>query len=253
MAKTVKVGRLRINERLHQLVRDEIAPGTGVDPSAFWTSFGEIVKELAPKNRQLLGKRDALQKKIDAWHLARKGKPMDKKEYREFLTQIGYLEPEGEDFRVTTANVDPEIAEVSGPQLVVPLDNARYALNAANARWGSLYDALYGTNVIPEEKGTEKGNTYNPSRGAKVIAQTEAFLDEVVSLEQGKFSDVIQFSLKDIGGAKQLVATLKDARKVGLADPGKFVGFIGKDQDLSSVLRFRLIEPRPLARPTPRA
>ncbi|MFQ5916650.1 MAG: malate synthase G [Candidatus Binatia bacterium] len=236
MANIVKVGGLKINEKLYHLVRDEIAPKTGVDPSLFWTSLGEIVKDLASKNRNLLEKRDALQKKIDAWHLARKGKPMDKKEYREFLTKIGYLEPEGEDFQVTTANVDPEIAEVSGPQLVVPLDNARYALNAANARWGSLYDALYGTNVIPEEKGTEKGNTYNPARGAKVIAQTEAFLDEVVSLERGKFSDVVQFSLKDVDGAKQLGATLKDGRKVGLADPGKFVGFIGKDQDLLSVL-----------------
>ncbi|MFQ5539789.1 MAG: malate synthase G [Candidatus Binatia bacterium] len=236
MAKIVKVDGLKIDERLYHLVRDEIAPKTGVDPSLFWTSLEEIVKELAPKNRHLLEKRDALQKKIDAWHLARKGKPMDKKEYREFLTKIGYLEPEGEDFQVTTANVDPEIAEISGPQLVVPLDNARYALNAANARWGSLYDALYGTNVIPEEKGTEKGNTYNPARGAKVIAQTEAFLDEVVSLERGKFSAVIQFSLKDVDGGKQLVATLKDGRKVGLADPGKFVGFIGKDQDLTSVL-----------------
>ncbi len=236
MAKTVKVGGLNIDERLYQLVRDEIAPGTGVDPNTFWTSFEEIVKDLAPKNRHLLEKRDALQKKIDAWHLARKGKPIDGKEYREFLTTIGYLEPEGEGFQVTTANVDPEIAEVSGPQLVAPLDNPRYALNAANARWGSLYDALYGTNVIPEEKGAERGEIYNPARGTRVVAQTEAFLDEVVGLEQGKFSDVTHYSLKHVGTTKQLIATLNDGRQVGLADRSKFVGFVGKDQNISSVL-----------------
>ncbi len=236
MAKTVKVVGLNIDERLYHLLRDEIAPGTGVDPNTFWTSFEEIVKDLALKNRHLLEKRDALQKKIDAWHLARKGKPIDGKEYREFLTTIGYLEPEGEGFQVTTTNVDPEIAEISGPQLVAPLDNARYALNAANARWGSLYDALYGTNVIPEEKGAERGETYNPARGTRVVAQTEAFLDEVVGLEQGKFSDVTHYALKHVGTTKQLIATLNDGRLVGLADRSKFVGFVGKDQNISSVL-----------------
>ncbi|MFQ5904701.1 MAG: malate synthase G, partial [Candidatus Binatia bacterium] len=236
MANTVKVGGLKVNETLYRLVRDEITPGTGVDPSVFWTSLGEIVRDLAPKNRALLEKRDELQKKIDSWHLARKGKPVDRDEYRKFLTEIGYLDPEGEDFKVTTANVDPEIAEVSGPQLVVPLDNARYALNAANARWGSLYDALYGTDVISEEGGAEKGETYNPERGARVIAQTEAFLDEVAGLERGKYADVTQFSLKDAGGRKQLVSALKDGSEVGLADPNKFAGFNEKGSELSSML-----------------
>ena len=235
MVKIIEGGGLKVDERLVHLVQDEIAPGTGVDPSAFWTSLGRIVKDLAPKNRELLEKRDTLQKKIDSWHLARKGKPIDKKEYRKFLIEIGYLVPEGEKFSVITANVDAELAQVSGPQLVAPLDNARFALNAANARWGSLYDALYGTNVIPEEKGVERGETYNPARGTRVVAQTEAFLDEVVGLEQGKFSDVTQYSLKDVGTTKQLIATLNDGRLVGLADRSKFVGFNEKNNELSSV------------------
>lgn len=235
MVKIIEGGGLKVDERLVHLVQDEIAPGTGVDPSAFWTSLGRIVKDLAPKNRELLEKRDTLQKKIDSWHLARKGKPIDKKEYRKFLIEIGYLVPEGEKFSVITANVDAELAQVSGPQLVAPLDNARFALNAANARWGSLYDALYGTNVIPEEKGAERGETYNPARGIRVVAQTEAFLDEVVGLEQGKFSDVTQYSLKDVGTTKQLIATLNDGRLVGLADRSKFVGFNEKNNELSSV------------------
>ena len=236
MDKIIEVGGLKVDERLVRLVRDEIAPGTGVEPSAFWTSLGRIVKDLAPKNRELLEKRDTLQKKIDSWHLARKGRTIDKEEYRKFLTEIGYLVPEGEKFSVSTTNVDAELAQVSGPQLVAPLDNARFALNAANARWGSLYDTLYGTNVIPEEKGAERGETYNATRGIRVVAQTEAFLDEVVGLEQGKFSDVTQYSLKDVGKTKQLIATLNDGRLVGLADRSKFVGFNEKNNELSSVL-----------------
>ena len=235
MANPVEVDGLKVNEALYHLIRNEIAPGTGVEASAFWASLSRIVKDLAPKNQELLEKRDALQKKIDAWCLAGKGRPINKEAYKAFLTEIGYLVPEGGDFQVSTANVDTEIARVSGPQLVVPLDNARYALNAANARWGSLYDALYGTNVIPEESGAEKGETYNPRRGAQVVAQTEAFLDEVVGLEQGKFSEVTEFSLKDVAGKKQLMATLKDRSTVGLADPDKFVGFNEKEKQLSSV------------------
>jgi malate synthase len=178
MANFVTIGGLNVDEELHRLVRDQIAPGTGVDPDAFWTSLGQIVEDLAAKNRQLLDKRKELQQKIDGWCRAKRGRPFDVEEYRAFLIEIGYLFPEGENFHVSTTNVDREIAEVSGPQLVVPLDNARYALNAANARWGSLYDALYGTDVIPEADGAEKGEAYNPRRGAKVIARTQAFLDE---------------------------------------------------------------------------
>ena len=184
----------------------------------------------------MLEKRDELQNQIDRYHLARKGEPFKQEEYTAFLKQIGYLIEEGGDFQVTTANVDPEITLIPGPQLVVPLDNARYALNAANARWGSLYDALYGTDVIPEADRAEKGETYNPIRGAKVIAYTEEFLDKVIGLERGSFSDVTQFRLQVAGGKKQLAATLKDGGMVGLADAGKFTGYQEKNGELTSIL-----------------
>jgi malate synthase len=198
--------------------------------------LGQIVKDLGAKNRRLLAKRKELQKQIDEWCRTRRGQPFDVEEYRAFLIAIGYLVPEGENFQVTTTNVDREIAEVSGPQLVVPLDNARYALNAANARWGSLYDALYGTDVIPESDGAEKGEAYNTRRGAKVIARTQAFLDQAVGLERGKFSDVIEFSIKELKGETQLIAKLKDGSETGLADRRKFAGFVKKGSDLTSVL-----------------
>ena len=236
MANSVTIGGLKVNEELYGLVRDEIAPGTGVDPESFWISLGQIVTDLGPKNRRLLARRKELQNQIDDWCRARRGKPFDVEEYRAFLIDIGYLVPEGENFHVTTTKVDREIAEVSGPQLVVPLDNARYALNAANARWGSLYDALYGTDVIPEADGAEKGEVYNPRRGAKVIARTQDFLDQAVGLERGKFSDVAEFSIKDSNGTAELVAKLKDGSETGLADRGKFAGFIKKGSDLASIL-----------------
>ena len=236
MANRIEVGQLKIDERLYHLVQEEIAPGTGVGAEAFWTSLGEIVADLAPRNRALLDKRDALQQRIDEWYLSTKGEPVEPNEYEEFLAEIGYLLPEGGNFQATTANVDPEIAEVSGPQLVVPVDNARYALNAANARWGSLYDALYGTYLLSEEGREEKDAEYNPMRGAAVIAQVEAFLDETIGLERGQFSEITQFSLKDVGGTHQLVARFNDDSEVGLADPGKFAGFNEKDGELSGVL-----------------
>jgi malate synthase len=233
MANSIEIGGLNVNEELYRLVRDEIAPGTGVEPDAFWNALGTIVRDLGPKNRALLEKRDALQKQIDAWCLSRRGRPIDVDEYKAFLAEIGYLVPEGEDFQVSTANVDREIAELSGPQLVVPLDNARYALNAANARWGSLYDALYGTDVIPETDGAEKGEFYNPVRGAKVIARTEAFLDEAVGLERGQFSNVTQFSVKKDFATTKLVAKLRDGSETGLRDPEKFAGYRGRGDELS--------------------
>ena len=236
MAKPVEIGALRINPELYALVQDEIAPGTGIAPEAFWADLGKIVHDLGPTNRALLDERDRLQRQIDSWCLSRRGQPFNVAEYQGFLETIGYLVREDDHFQVVTENVDREIAGVSGPQLVVPLDNARYALNAANARWGSLYDALYGTDVIPEDDRAEKGRSYNPVRGAKVIAKTEAFLDDAVGLEAGKFSDVVRFSLRDAKGRVQLVATLKDGRDVGLADTGKFVGYALKDGELSSIL-----------------
>ena len=232
MADVVEVGGLKVDQCLYQLVQDEIAPGTGVNGDIFWSEFDKIVRDLGEKNRALLEKRDALQKQIDAWHLARKGQPIEMAKYKEFLSEIGYLLPEGEDFRVTTTNVDPEIATIAGPQLVVPVDNARYALNAANARWGSLYDALYGTDVISEENDAGRKSTYNPVRGALVIAEASAFLDETIALEDGTYSEVTQFELK----GQQLVARHDKDRKVGLADPSKFVGFTKAGDELSSIL-----------------
>ena len=236
MENRIGIGNLKIDRDLYVLVRDEIAPGTGIDADSFWDAFDKIVEEFAPENRLLLEKRDTLQQQIDAWHLERKNEPIDHEAYSSFLTDIGYLVPEGDNFIVTTEDVDLEIALIAGPQLVVPVDNARYALNATNARWGSLYDALYGTDVIDETDGATRGDTYNPIRGAKVIAYTEQFLDEVVSLESGSYSDITQFLLKTIDGKLQLRAILRGGNEVGLEDPSKFVGFTQDGDDLSSIL-----------------
>ncbi len=236
MGNRIGIGNLRIDEDLYVLVRDEIAPGTGIEADAFWKAFGDIVAAFAPENRALLDKRDALQRQIDAWHLVRRGEPIDPEAYKVFLTDIGYLLPEGRDFTVITEDVDTEISLISGPQLVVPTDNARYALNAANARWGSLYDALYGTDVIDESGGATRSSSYNPVRGQKVIAYTENFLDEMTGLEAGSFSDVTQFSLKSVGDEQRLCATLNDGSQVGLADPSKFVGFTADGGELTAIL-----------------
>ena len=232
----VEIGGLRVEEILYNLVRDEIAPGTEVDPDTFWTSLGEIVRDLGATNRELLKRRDVLQEKMDAWYRARKGRPADPEEYRAFLTEIGYLVPEGDHFELTTAHVDPEIASVAGPQLVVPVDNARYALNAANARWGSLYDALYGTDVIPEGPGAGKGESYNPARGERVIASAEAFLDKAAGLASGRFSEATGFDLEDVDDVKRLVVTLGGGRQTGLANPGQFRGYRLDDGELAGVL-----------------
>jgi len=236
MANAVLVGGLKVDETLYHLVRDEIAPGTGVNADRFWQALGAIVRDLGPKNSALLEKRNLLQKRIDRWNSARQGRPFNREAYKSFLKEIGYLVPEGKNFQAATANVDREITEIAGAQLVVPLDNARYALNAANARWGSLYDALYGTNVIPEEDGAEKGESYNPRRGAKVIAYTEEFLDKVIGLKRGSFSAVTRFCLRRAGRKKQLAATLKDGGSVGLADGRKFLGYREKEGELTGVL-----------------
>ena len=236
MGNRIEIGNLKIDEDLYALIRDEIAPGTGVEADAFWKALGDIVAAFAPENKALLEKRDTLQQQIDEWHLARKGETIDGEAYKAFLTDIGYLLPEGRDFTVITEDVDIEISLISGPQLVVPTDNARYALNAANARWGSLYDALYGTDVIDESDGATIGTTYNPIRGKKVVAYTEKFLDEMTELETGSFSDVTGFSLITVRGEQQLRATLGDEGEVGLADPTKFVGFTQSDGELSAIL-----------------
>ena len=229
----IAVGELNVDAALYALVKDEIAPDTGVDAEAFWRGLEEIVRDLGAKNRRLLEKRDVLQAKIDAWHKGRES--IDGEAYRAFLQEIGYLLPEGDHFQVLTNGVDPEVATVAGPQLVVPVDNARYCLNAANARWGSLYDALYGTDVIPEDDGADKGTAYNPVRGEKVIARANQFLDETVPLSSGSYAAVTAFVLHEKDGQKVLVAEV-DGRGTGLSDPHQFVGYAERDGVLSSVL-----------------
>ena len=236
MGNRIAIGNLRIDEDLYALVRDEIAPGTGIEADAFWKAFDDIVAAFGAENRSLLEKRDSLQQQIDAWHLARKDEQLDGEAYAAFLTDIGYLLPEGRDFTVITEDVDVEIAFMAGPQLVVPVDNARYALNAANARWGSLYDALYGTDVIDESDGATRSTTYNPIRGKKVIEYTERFLDEMVALETGSYADVKLFTLNAEHNEQQLLAIRKDGSATGLANPTKFVGFTQSDDELTAIL-----------------
>ena len=235
MTDRIQRGGLQVAAILDNLVADQILPGTGVDTDAFWQSFEAIVNDLAPKNRALLAKREDIQAKIDAWHLARQGRQIDAGEYRSFLREIGYLVPEGDDFSITTTNVDDEIATMAGPQLVVPVMNARYALNAANARWGSLYDALYGTDIISEADGAEQGSSYNPKRGAQVIVQAAKFLDENVPLASGSHGEVSAYELDDANGEKSLAAVLSSGARTGLADPGQFAGYLG-DDGLTNVL-----------------
>lgn len=235
MSDRIEVGGLKVDAELYALVKDEIAPGTGVDGDAVWEGLGKIVADLAPKNRNLLDQRDAIQAKIDAWHAEHKGQQLDAGAYKSFLQEIGYLQPEGDHFQVLTTNVDPEVAQIAGPQLVVPVDNARYCLNAANARWGSLYDAYYGTDVIAETDGAEKTGGYNPVRGERVVAQAQAFLDETVPLTTGSYATVTGFSLDDAGGQKMLVATVEGER-AGLKSSDQFVGYVEAEGDLSIVL-----------------
>nr|VFK58651.1 MAG: malate synthase [Candidatus Kentron sp. TUN] len=223
---------LQIAKPLFDLVEEEIIPGTGIESDAFWQSLREILRDSTPENKALLDRRDALQAKIDAWHLANKGKSPNRAAYKGFLRDIGYLVPEGPDFQVTTENVDPEIAVIAGPQLVVPVNNARYALNAANARWGSLYDALYGTDVLPRESEAESGTGYDPEHGTKVIEYANDFLDEVAPLAWGTYRDVIGFSRQD-----QLTMTLTGGTtETGLLDPDKFVGYHEENGRLTSIL-----------------
>ncbi|QND40312.1 malate synthase G [Rhizobium leguminosarum bv. viciae] len=213
---------LAIETVLHDFLVKEVLPGLAVDADKFFADFSAVVHDLAPKNRALLAKRDDLQIKIDDWY-RRHGTPADMDEYQSFLREIGYLLPEGSDFRVSTENVDPEIASIAGPQLVVPVMNARYALNAANARWGSLYDALYGTDAIPESDGAEKGKGYNPKRGEKVIAWVRDFLDASAPLQDCRWKDVGSFAVKD--GA--LVVRSIDGEQAKLTDGGHFAGYRG--------------------------
>jgi malate synthase len=232
MNERIEIFGLRVARELIELVRDELTPGTGIEPEHVWMAFGAIVRDLTPRNRQLLARRAELEARLDGWHRTHPGPLTDVAAYRTFLADIGYLVPEGEDFSVTTANVDREIARIAGPQLVVPVSNPRYALNAANARWGSLYNALYGTDAIPEDEGAERGGGYNPVRGARVVAYANAFLDQAVPLAAGSHADVTTYRLS----GRQLIANLADGRDTGLAEPAAFAGYHEQDGKLTAVL-----------------
>ncbi len=226
MTNRIEIAGLHVAGELFTFVADEALPGTGIGEIEFWKRFAVLINDLAPKNRALLAKRDDLQAKLDDWY-RKHGALTDMAQYRAFLTEIGYLVPEGPDFSVATANVDPEIATLAGPQLVVPVMNARYALNAANARWGSLYDALYGTDAIAEQDGAEKGEAYNPVRGARVIAWARNFLDQAVPLAKGKWADVSRVFVDGASLATDLG---------GLRDSSQFKGWRGAAETPSAVL-----------------
>ena len=231
MVERVRVGQSQIAVALHAFVENEVLPGLNLSSDAFWQDFDALLHDLAPANRDLLARRGALQAEINAWHRARRGQPVDPDDYRGFLTDIGYLVPEGPDFSIETSHVDDEIARIAGPQLVVPVTNARYALNAANARWGSLYDALYGTNAIPDEEGATRAGGYDPARGEKVIAWTRSFLDAAVPLADGSHGDVLAYRVED----GTLVADTPGGA-TRLAGPGVLAGYRGDPAAPEAVL-----------------
>ncbi|SFT62429.1 malate synthase G [Pseudomonas marincola] len=224
MTEHVQVGGLKVAKVLFDFVNNEAIPGTGIAADKFWAGAEAVINDLAPKNRALLAKRDAIQAQIDGWHQARAGQAHDAVAYKAFLQEIGYLLPEPAEFAATTQNVDEEVARLAGPQLVVPVMNARFALNASNARWGSLYDALYGTDAISEENGAEKGKGYNKVRGDKVIAFARAFLDQAAPLAAGSHVDSTGYRIE--GG--KLIVSLKGGSNTGLQDDAQLIGFQGE-------------------------
>ena len=224
--------RLQVATSLYQFIEKEVLPGTGVDAASFWKGFDALVHDLTPINKALLAERDRLQAEMDAWHRNHPGPIQDMNAYRAFLTSIGYLAPVPSNARATTTNVDAELALQAGPQLVVPVLNARYALNAANARWGSLYDALYGTDAISEADGATRAGGYNPIRGSKVIAFGRQFLDQSAKLAKGSHADAQRYAVQD----GKLLVTLKDGSTTGLSESSKFVGYQGDASAPSAVL-----------------
>ena len=232
MTDFVNCQRLKVAANLQRFVDEDVLPGTGLDRDAFWTGFDALVHELAPLNRALLAERDRLQTELDTWHRAHPGPVSNMPAYRAFLQSIGYLQPQPANVQASTANVDIEISSQAGPQLVVPAVNARYALNAANARWGSLYDALYGTDAIAETEGAEKGAGYNPVRGAKVVAFARAFLDEAAPLANGSHVDAKSYRVD----GDQLLITLTDSSQTRLKQPEKYVGYQGQALQPTAIL-----------------
>ncbi|WP_153730818.1 malate synthase G [Sporosarcina obsidiansis] len=226
-----KVGKLQVAKELYNFVNEEVLTGLDIQKDQFWTDFDSLIHELAPENKALLEKRDELQKAINKWHQKNNGNT-DPNSYKEFLKEIGYLEPQVDDFQVTTSNVDDEIAIQAGSQLVVPVDNARYALNAANARWGSLYDALYGTDVISDEDGAEAGVSYNPIRGQKVIDFAKNLLDQAAPLAEGSHAEAIGYAVVN----EELEVTLQNGNKTGLKDATQLAGYNGAEDEPSAVL-----------------
>src|SRR5690554_6884635 len=232
MTDRVQLGGIQVAKNLYDFVTNEAIPGTGLDADKFWAEFDKIVNDLAPRNRELLAKRGAIQEKLNSWNSEHKGQKLDMAAYKSFLKEIGYLVEEPADFRISTANVDPEVATMAGPQLVVPIMNARFALNAANARWGSLYDALYGTDAISEENGAEKGRGYNPVRGAKVIEFARNLLDSSAPLVAGSHKDAALYQIAD----GKLVVKLQNGEVTGLKDESGFVGYTGAADAPTGVL-----------------
>ena len=230
-SKSISVEKSKINEELYNFVNNEIIPGTGLDPNKFWKGFIDSANLLAIKNKALLAKRDSTQKKIDSWHSANKDN-FSLESYKNFLQEIDYIVEEQEDFKIETENADDEISKIAGPQLVVPVDNARYALNAANARWGSLYDAFYGTDVVADDNGCEKTKSYNPKRGAKVIEKGRVFLNQILALEKGDWNEAVSFSVEK----GNLTINLSDKSKTNLKNKEKFIGYSGTKENPDKIL-----------------
>ena len=223
---------LDISDNLKEFVKDELLPGLNISPEYFWSSFQEILNSFSQKNKELLDKRKDLQEKIDRWHIENKNKDFEIDQYKKFLTDIGYLHPRSNNFSIKTSNVDPEVRKIAGPQLVVPVMNARFALNATNARWGSLYDALYGTDMISESEGAIREGGYNPIRGDRVIAFAKNFLDETFPLENGTFNKATDFEFID----SEIVVTLVDGSKTHLLNKDQYIGYMDKGEGAYGLL-----------------
>ncbi len=237
MSEKIQKGGLKIHTALYNLINNEILPGSGIEAEQLWAGFEAIINDLAPENKQLLQKREFLQSQLDEWHKSHKGKSIDMPTYKAFLSDIGYLVPESGDFKVSTVNVDDEVAHIAGPQLVVPVNNARFALNAANARWGSLYDALYGSDVISESDGCEKTGGYNQKRGASVIHWAADFLDKAAPLTKGSHTSVSEYELTGETGNKTLHIQLTDGTVTSLKRAEQFVGYRYEKNSLALLLR----------------